>query len=114
MTLPDLNRTLRFSRVLRARPPRRRHQFCLWFEVSDTTFNYDRGEKASLYAANGIADYWIINLAARQILVHRQPVKDVSQPRGWRYESIALLQPADRLAPLAKMGETINMSEVLR
>jgi Uma2 family endonuclease len=73
-----------------------------------------RGEKASLYAANGIADYWIINLAARQILVHRQPVKDVSQPRGWRYESIALLQPADRLAPLAKMGETINMSEVLR
>jgi Uma2 family endonuclease len=34
-------------------------------EVSDTSLAFDRGDKASLYAAAGIADYWIVNLNER-------------------------------------------------
>src|SRR5262245_58138481 len=31
-------------------------------EVAESTLAYDRGAKASLYAAAGITDYWIVNL----------------------------------------------------
>lgn len=42
-------------------------------EVSLTTLAYDRTRKASLYAQAGIEDYWIINLKAGQVEVHRKP-----------------------------------------
>ena len=33
----------------------------------------DCGEKADLYAAAGIADYWVVNVAERSIEVRRDP-----------------------------------------
>lgn len=42
-------------------------------EVSDTSLRYDTTEKMSLYAANGIADYWVLDANGRQLLVHRDP-----------------------------------------
>ena len=43
----------------------------LLVEVSDSTLRYDRTTKKRDYAAEGIADYWIINLEAEQIEVYR-------------------------------------------
>src|SRR5438309_4413683 len=37
----------------------------LIIEVSDSSLAYDRGEKANLYAAALIADYWVVNIADR-------------------------------------------------
>src|SRR5947209_7577198 len=48
-------------------------------EVSETTLAYDRNHKAGLYAAAGIADYWIVNLVGRQLEVHRDPVADATR-----------------------------------
>lgn len=45
----------------------------LLIEVAQSSLRYDRGAKARLYAAAGIQDYWIVNVAAEQIEVHRQP-----------------------------------------
>jgi Uma2 family endonuclease len=42
-------------------------------EVAESSLAYDRGEKARLYAAAGIAEYWIVNLIDKQIEVRRQP-----------------------------------------
>lgn len=66
----------------------------LLVEVADLSLRYDRRRKASLYAAQGVADYWIVDLNASQVLVHRDP-----SPSGYRDT-----RPADassRLRPLA-------------
>jgi Uma2 family endonuclease len=46
-------------------------------EVADTSLQYDRGEKAAVYAEAGIQDYWIANVKAEAIEVHRKAVDGV-------------------------------------
>ena len=42
-------------------------------EVSDSSLSYDRNQKAHLYAAFGILDYWIVNLVDGQLEIRRDP-----------------------------------------
>jgi Uma2 family endonuclease len=42
-------------------------------EVAETSLAYDRGKKLRAYARRGIADYWVIDLTAGTIIVHREP-----------------------------------------
>jgi len=42
-------------------------------EVSDTTLRSDLLVKARLYARAGIAEYWALDLNARQLYIHRTP-----------------------------------------
>jgi Uma2 family endonuclease len=56
--------------------PREAH---LIIEVADSSLPYDRGEKAHLYAACGVPEYWIVNLVDRVVEVHRGPA-----PKGYR------------------------------
>lgn len=70
-------------------------------EVSDTTLAYDRLQKASLYAKAGVADYWIVNVKARQIEVHRQPVEDAAQPFGFGYAEVTVHGSEAVVQPLA-------------
>lgn len=56
-------------------------------EVSETTLGTDRVRKASLYAASGIRDYWILNYVHRVLEVYRDPVEDPAEEFGWRYAS---------------------------
>ncbi|HQU42869.1 MAG: hypothetical protein B7Z73_08770 [Planctomycetia bacterium 21-64-5] len=44
-------------------------------EVADSSLDYDRRTKCALYAASGIATYWIVNLIDDQIEVHALPDK---------------------------------------
>ncbi|MHC4179074.1 MAG: Uma2 family endonuclease [Planctomycetota bacterium] len=41
----------------------------LVIEVAETSLAYDTGEKADLYAAAGVADYWVVDVSARAIEV---------------------------------------------
>ncbi|HJT77697.1 MAG TPA: Uma2 family endonuclease [Gemmataceae bacterium] len=82
-------------------------------EVSDTTLVYDRRRKASLYAASGIEDYWIVNLVDRQLEVHRRPVADPAQPFGFAYADVQVLDVADRVTPLAAGQATIVVADLL-
>jgi hypothetical protein len=43
-------------------------------EVSDSTLEYDRTTKQRLFAAAGIAPYWIVNLPEEKIEVYEQPI----------------------------------------
>ena len=76
-------------------------------EISDTTYLYDRREKASLYAKAGIQDYWIVRLRTRQVEVYRQPQPDDTQPFGFGYgerrvyESNAIVRPLGSANPIA-------------
>jgi Uma2 family endonuclease len=82
-------------------------------EVSDTTLAYDRTHKASLYAAAGIEDYWIINLVDGQVEVRRDPVPDPIQPHGHTYATLTVLRPPASVAPLAAPGAGLAIADLL-
>jgi Uma2 family endonuclease len=69
----------------------------LVLEVSDS-LAYDTGEKASLYAAAGIADYWVVDVSGRRVLVHRDPRPDPAQKYGHGYRGVTVLPPGQALA----------------
>lgn len=45
-------------------------------EVAETTLRFDRGVKGPLYAESGIREYWLVDLKAERIQVHRRPEGD--------------------------------------
>lgn len=47
----------------------------LVIEVSVSSRYKDLGRKAFLYASAGIADYWVVDLVAGSVIVHRRPVE---------------------------------------
>lgn len=49
----------------------------LLIEISDSSLEYDCGEKAEVYAAAEIRDYWVVNLQDRLIHVFRNPLRGV-------------------------------------
>src|SRR5215470_17980025 len=63
-------------------------------EIADTTLGFDRGIKARLYARAGIADYWVLDVNGRRMIVHRQP-------QAGRYLSVLEFNEDERVAPLA-------------
>jgi len=83
----------------------------LLIEVSSTTLYYDRTKKASLYAENKIADYWIVNLKSRCLEIYRQPKKD--KKLGYIYQEIKILSEDDRVSPLAAPDAKINVADLL-
>src|SRR2546427_1819620 len=42
-------------------------------EVADTTLTFDLTVKAALYARAQIVEYWVLDVAARRLIVHRDP-----------------------------------------
>ncbi len=82
-------------------------------EISDTTLQYDRGLKASLYARAGIAEYWIINLIERLLEVHRSPALVRGRPLGYGYQDIARLDETQSVSALAAPHVSIAVSDLL-
>ena len=67
----------------------RRHpnRALLIVEVADSSLEYDRHEKARLYAQAGVPEYWIVNLPQRQLEVYRRPLPYIADdPRADSYE----------------------------
>ncbi len=72
---PDLIVTVQSIRVTRGSNPEP-DDLRLVVEVSDSTFDYDRTVKASLYARAGIREYWIVDVRiaeAPRLLIHLEP-----------------------------------------
>ncbi len=61
----------------------------LLIEISDTTLERDRKQKAAAYARAGIADYWILDVNTRQVRVFREIVNE-----RYQQESILLNEEA--------------------
>ena len=64
-------------------------------EVSDTTLNYDRTVKRSLYAEAGIPEYWIVNLQDRVIEVYTSPSNGAYQSEKQAKRGDAIVLPGD-------------------
>ena len=82
-------------------------------EVSDTSLRYDTTVKLGVYAAGGIADYWVLDVNARQLLVYRDPKPDPSQTHGHGYATQLTLGPNDTVAPLAAPNAAVKVADLL-
>ena len=81
-------------------------------EVAESSLEFDRGEKGSLYARAGIADYWILNLGEQVLEVYREPVADAHAHYGYRYGTTVMLRAGDRVSPLAAVA-SIPIADLL-
>lgn len=83
-------------------------EILLLIEVADSSLRYDKLDKAPLYAAFGVPEYWIIDVNAQEILVHRErdrrcylDVQPVSANEAARPLAPELSSVSIRLADLA-------------
>jgi Uma2 family endonuclease len=76
-------------------------------EVADSSLNKDRLVKAALYAAGGVEEYWIVDLAAGVIEVHSDPVAE-------RYRRAAPASPGESLRLRAFPDVEIPVGDILR
>jgi Uma2 family endonuclease len=78
----------------------------LLVEVSDSTLAGDTGTKARIYARYGIADYWVVNIPDRTVIVHRLPGPD-------GYASTISCDDAASITPLAAPNTLIRVADLL-
>jgi Uma2 family endonuclease len=48
-------------------------ELLLAVEVADSSLKFDQGVKLQLYAKAAIREYWLVNVQARTVVVHRRP-----------------------------------------
>jgi Uma2 family endonuclease len=77
----------------------------LVIEVADSSLEHDLGEKAGLYAAAGIRDYWVVDLIDRRIVVHRDPTAD-------GYRDVRTCSGDEEIHPLAQPACALRVSSL--
>jgi Uma2 family endonuclease len=68
-------------------------RIALVIEVADTSLKDDLTDSASRYARHGVRDFWVVDVNARVVHVHRQPEDGV-------YRDVQVLGADARLAAL--------------
>src|SRR6202790_1351187 len=63
-------------------------------EISDSTLGFDLTTKARLYARARIVEYWVVDIPARRIIVHRDP-------QDGQYRSVTAYAQHESVKPLA-------------
>ena len=90
------------------RPSNDPNDVLLVVEVSDTTLRLDRTLKLTVYAEAGYREYWILDVNARRLLVHRDP-----RPAEGRYATQFEVAADGSLAPLFEPEATVNVADML-
>jgi len=81
-------------------------------EVSDSTRRFDLNDKASLYAAGGIAEYWVLDLVDRRLVVHRDPRPAPQERFGAKYADVTVHLPGANVTPTAA-ANPVAVSDML-
>jgi Uma2 family endonuclease len=90
---PDLIVLSKPSREIRDQNPQPAEGH-LVVEIADSTLRFDLTVKARLYARAGIADYWVVDIPSRRIIVHRDPQEG-------QYRSVVAYAEQESVKPLA-------------
>lgn len=83
----------------------------LVIEVADSSLFLDATTKAELYAAAGIADYWVLDLENHRLLVYRDPAP--LPDGGMTCRTQSALGPADSVSSLAVPSATVRVTDLL-
>lgn len=75
-------------------------------EASDSILTGDLTVKARVYARSGIREYWVVDIAGRRLIVHRQPT-----PEG--YTDIVAYDEHEALSPLAAPHALVRVTDLL-
>jgi Uma2 family endonuclease len=78
----------------------------LLVEVSVTSLRLDANRKAALYARAGIADYWVLDVNSRRLLVHREPFDGA-------YRQVTAFTENEPVSPLAAPIASIRAADLL-
>src|SRR5207302_1740021 len=82
-------------------------------EVADTTLATDTTEKAERYATAGVAEYWVLDLNGRRLLVFRDPAPLPATLGATAYRTQLVLGPADTVSPLAAPAAAVTVGDLL-
>jgi len=74
-------------------------------EVAGSSLAFDLTAKAALYARAALPEYWVLDLEARRIIVHRRP-------EAGKYLDIAAYGAGESIAVLAAPGREITAAEL--
>jgi Uma2 family endonuclease len=77
----------------------------LLVEVAETSLRFDRTVKLGLYARAGMPEYWLADVTAETITVHRRP-------RGETYEDVRATGIDGTLSPLAFPALVIRVADL--
>jgi Uma2 family endonuclease len=89
------------------------HAAVVVIEVADTTLEEDTHAKANLYAAAGIADYWVLDLVNRRLLVFRDPKPAPSEQYHYTYGRLTGHGPDETVTPLAAPAGPVRVADLL-
>ncbi len=76
-------------------------------EVADSSREYDRGTKFPIYAAAGIGEAWLVDLASATVERH-------TEPRDGLYRVVTIARPGESLASTMIPALTIPVDAILR
>jgi Uma2 family endonuclease len=79
----------------------------LLVEVSDSSLGFDLTKKARLYARAEIAEYWVFDLGARRLIVHRDA-------KGGQYHSVMAYGEQEAIAPLVAPEAEFKVEDAFR
>jgi Uma2 family endonuclease len=83
-------------------------EIVLLVEVSDSTLRDDLGRKAILYAKAGIVEYWVLNIEARSVIVHRGP-----DAKFGTYNQVTTYRDTEAVSPAAAPHAQIVLNDIL-
>jgi Uma2 family endonuclease len=66
----------------------------------------DLGLKASIYADHGVRDYWVVDVAARRVIVHRDPTDE-------GYRLVETLEADTEASALLAPELTVRLADLL-
>jgi Uma2 family endonuclease len=73
-------------------------------EISDSTLGFDLTAKARLYARAGIVEYWVFDVEAKSLVVHRDPLNG-------SYQSVVVYNDRESLSPLASPDHEFQVAD---
>ena len=76
-------------------------------EIAGSSLSQDRGTKARLYAECAVPEYWIVNLATRELEVH-------TEPSNGKYAAVSTLSRSDSVTLRAFRDVTFRVSDLIR
>ena len=80
-------------------------EILLAIEVADTSLRQDLVRKRDLYARAGVTEYWVADIPARRIVVHRAPANG-------QWGEVFALTGADLIAPPTQPGQAIAVESL--